>query len=77
MNFYNMTVFIIEYYCLSSLSCSLVMGDERDNRFTPRRWAELEEAVAPRTQDMSKLKLIGEPVLSDDESSEQQIQMAR
>ena len=42
-----------------------------DNNFTPRRWAELEEVVASRTQDMSKLELIGEPLLSDDESSEQ------
>ena len=47
------------------------MGGERDNNFTPRRWAELEEAVASRTQDMSKLELIGTPLLSDDESSEQ------
>ena len=42
-----------------------------DNKFTPRRWAELEEAVASRTQDMSKLKLIGIPLLLDSESSEQ------
>ena len=69
MNFYNMTVL------LSSLSCS-VDGDNDDNKFTPRRWAELEEAVASRTQDMSELKLIGEPFLSDDESSEEQIQIA-
>ena len=57
---------------LSSLSCS-VFGDELDNNFTPRRWAELEEAVASRTQDMSELKLIGrgKPLLTDDESSEQ------
>ena len=47
------------------------MGDDIDNNFTPRRWAELEEAVASRTQDMSKLELIGKPLLSDDESSEQ------
>ena len=46
------------------------MGNEHNNRFTPRRWAELEEAVASRTHDMSKLKLIGKPLLPDHESSE-------
>ena len=58
---------------MSSLSCS-IGGGEWDNNFTPRRWAELKEAVAStpsRTQDMSKLELIGEPLLADDESSEQ------
>ena len=51
------------------LLCS-VDGEEWGNKFTPRRWAEMEEAVRSRTEDMSKLQLIGEPLLSDDESDE-------
>ena len=51
---------------VSCLLCSVWGDDERDNTFTSRRWAEMEEAVRSRTEDMSKLELIGRPLLSDE-----------
>ena len=45
-------------------------SDDWDNSFTPAKWSEMEEAVRSRTEDMSKLQLIGKPLLSDDESDE-------